>query len=110
LSHCVQVAGATWHAATRIVTGVGDLVQRTGDDRTDRMMLCAVYTVHMETMSADFLIELQNQGRWFGLKTGGDGFLWFGLKIGGDGFLRFGLKTGSYGLMIWASKLAATVW
>jgi hypothetical protein len=58
------------------------------------MTLCVVYTVHMETMSADFLIEPQNQGRWFGLKTGGDGFLWFGLKIGGDGFLRFGIKTG----------------
>jgi hypothetical protein len=32
LSHGVQVAGAAWHAATRIVAGVGDLVQRTGDD------------------------------------------------------------------------------
>jgi hypothetical protein len=30
----VQVAGVAWRAATRIVTGVGDLVQRTGDDRT----------------------------------------------------------------------------
>jgi hypothetical protein len=34
LSRSVQVAGAAWHAATRIVTGVGDLVQGTGDDRT----------------------------------------------------------------------------
>jgi hypothetical protein len=24
-----------------------------------------VYTVHVETMSADFLVEPQNQGRWF---------------------------------------------
>jgi hypothetical protein len=31
---------------------------------------------------------------WFGLKTGGDGFLQFGLKSGGDGFSWFGLKTG----------------
>jgi hypothetical protein len=30
----VQVAGAAWHAATRIVTRVGDLVQGTGDGRT----------------------------------------------------------------------------
>jgi hypothetical protein len=30
----VQVAGAAWRAATRIVTGVGDLVQRTRDGRT----------------------------------------------------------------------------
>jgi hypothetical protein len=30
----VQVVGAAWWIATRIVTGVGDLVQRTGDGRT----------------------------------------------------------------------------
>jgi hypothetical protein len=34
LSHGVQVAGVVWRAATRTVTGVGDLVQRTGDGRT----------------------------------------------------------------------------
>jgi hypothetical protein len=28
------VAGAAWRAVMRIVTGVGDLVQRTGDGRT----------------------------------------------------------------------------
>jgi hypothetical protein len=28
----VQVAGAAWRAAARIVTGVGDLVQRTEND------------------------------------------------------------------------------
>jgi hypothetical protein len=38
LSHGVQVAGATWCAAMRIVTGVGDLVQRTGDGRTGRVL------------------------------------------------------------------------
>jgi hypothetical protein len=30
----VQVAGAAWRAATRIVAGIGDLVQRTDDDHT----------------------------------------------------------------------------
>jgi hypothetical protein len=38
LSRGVQVAGVTWHAATRIVAGVGDLVQRTGDGRTGRVL------------------------------------------------------------------------
>jgi hypothetical protein len=38
LSHGVQVAGAAWHAATRTVIGVGDLVQRTGDGRTGRVL------------------------------------------------------------------------
>jgi hypothetical protein len=28
-------------------------------------MLCAVYTVHEETRSVDFLVEPQNQGLWF---------------------------------------------
>jgi hypothetical protein len=31
LSRGVQVAGAAWQAATKIVVGVGDLVQRIGD-------------------------------------------------------------------------------
>jgi hypothetical protein len=34
LSRGVQVAGAAWCAATRIVAGVGDLVQRTEDGCT----------------------------------------------------------------------------
>jgi hypothetical protein len=38
--------------------------------------------------------------QWFGLKTGGDGFLWFGLKIGGNGFLQFGLKTSGDGFLV----------
>jgi hypothetical protein len=38
LSHGVQVAGAAWRAATRTVVGVEDLVQRTGDGRTGRVL------------------------------------------------------------------------
>jgi hypothetical protein len=34
LSRGVQVAGATWRAAMRIVAGVEDLVQRTRDGHT----------------------------------------------------------------------------
>jgi hypothetical protein len=37
LSCGVQVAGAAWRAAMRIVAGVGDLVQRTGDGRTGQV-------------------------------------------------------------------------
>jgi hypothetical protein len=37
LSHGVQVVGAAWCAAMRIVIGVGDLVQRTGDGRTGQV-------------------------------------------------------------------------
>jgi hypothetical protein len=38
LSRGVQVAGAAWRKATRIVAGVGDLVQRTGDGHTSRVL------------------------------------------------------------------------
>jgi hypothetical protein len=38
LSRGVQVAGATWRAATRIVAGLGDLVQRTEDGHTGRVL------------------------------------------------------------------------
>jgi hypothetical protein len=32
------VVGAAWCGATRIMAGVGDLVQRTGDGRTGRVL------------------------------------------------------------------------
>jgi hypothetical protein len=38
LSRGVQVVGAAWCVATRTVVGVGDLVQRTGDGRTGRVL------------------------------------------------------------------------
>jgi hypothetical protein len=38
LSRGVQVSGVAWRAAMRIVTGVGDLVQRTGDGRTGQVL------------------------------------------------------------------------
>jgi hypothetical protein len=84
LSHGVYVTGVTWRAATKIMAGVGDLVQRTEDGQGQvgysvagrsggRMTSCAVCTVHKEMRSTDFLVEPQNQGRQcsgFGLKTG----------------------------------------
>jgi hypothetical protein len=38
LSRGVQVVGAGWRATMRTVAGVGDLVQRTGDGRTGRVL------------------------------------------------------------------------
>jgi hypothetical protein len=71
--------------------------------------------MNVETMSMSFLVEPQNQGRRFGLKTTGMvspglaskpvvGFLVEPHKPGGGGFPGLGLKTGSYGLVIWALK------
>jgi hypothetical protein len=41
LSRDVQVTGVTWWAATRIMIGVGDLVQRTGDGQAHVKYLVA---------------------------------------------------------------------
>jgi hypothetical protein len=38
LSRGVQGVGVAWCAVMMIVTGVGDLVQRTADDRTGRVL------------------------------------------------------------------------
>jgi hypothetical protein len=38
MSRGVQVVGVAWHAATRIVVGVGDLVQRIRDGRMGRVL------------------------------------------------------------------------
>jgi hypothetical protein len=38
LSRGVQVVGAAWSAAMRIMAGVGDLVQRTRDGRTGQVL------------------------------------------------------------------------
>jgi hypothetical protein len=38
LPHGVQVVSAAWHVTTSIAVGVGDLVQRTEDGRTDRVL------------------------------------------------------------------------
>jgi hypothetical protein len=38
LSRGMQVVGAAWRAATRTMAGVGDLVQRTGDGHTGRVL------------------------------------------------------------------------
>jgi hypothetical protein len=65
LSRSMQVAGAAWRVATRIVAGVGDLVQRTGDGRTGRVTLCAVCTMYVETRSMSFLVEPPNYGGQF---------------------------------------------
>jgi hypothetical protein len=39
LSRGVQVVGVAWCVAMRIVAGVGDLVQRTGDGRRGRVLI-----------------------------------------------------------------------
>jgi hypothetical protein len=50
LSHDVQVAGVAWREALRIMAGVGDLVQRTGDGCTGRVLGSRVIERSDDTM------------------------------------------------------------
>jgi hypothetical protein len=54
-----------------------------------RVVPCAVYTVHVETRSVSFLVQPQNQCRWFvsgfASKLLGRFLMGLGLKTDGDG-------------------------
>jgi hypothetical protein len=90
-------------------------------------MLCAVCTVHVEMRSTSFMVEPQNQSRWFVSGLASDilsglaskpiatvspslalklvvGFWVEPQNKGGGGFPGLGLKTGSNSLMIYALK------
>jgi hypothetical protein len=101
----VQVAGAAWRAATRIVAGVGDLVQRTGDDHTGWVL--GGRTIERSGGTVGGLHRTRGQGArvsWLSPKTKVGGFLVEPQNQGDGGFPSLGLKTGSYGLVIWTSK------
>jgi hypothetical protein len=72
LSRGVQVTDAAWRAPTRIVTGVGDLVQRAKDGRT-----CWVLDGRMIGRSGDAVCGLHHARgawvSWLSLKTKFDG-------------------------------------
>jgi hypothetical protein len=98
LSRGVQVVGVAWRAVMRSVAGVGDLVQRTRDGCTGRVLcgraiersgdaVCSLHHARV-TRSAGFLVEPQKQGRQFvsGLasKPLGQFLIGLGLKTDGD--------------------------
>jgi hypothetical protein len=79
------------------MAGIGDLVQRTRDGRTGRVLGGrvikrtggAVCSMHVKMRSAGFLVEPQNQGRRFisslTPKPLGRFLIGLGLKTNGDG-------------------------
>jgi hypothetical protein len=99
LSCGVQVVGATWRAAMRIIAGVGDLVQRTRDGHTGWVL-------------GDRAIE-KSSGAVCGLhRARGDeecGFLGWASKLRSTVCLWFGLKTTGMVFSGLASKSVATV-
>jgi hypothetical protein len=88
------VVGALWWVVTRIMTGVGDLVQRTEDGHTGRVLdgrtirrssdvVCGLHRARGDEEC--MFLGLASKPRlavcqWFGLKTTRTVYQWFGLK------------------------------
>jgi hypothetical protein len=94
LCHGVQVAGAAWRAAMRIMAGVGDLGQRTVDGRTCRVL--GGWAIERLSGAMCGLHRARGDEEW--------GFLVWATKPRLMVCEWFGLKTGSSGLVVWASK------
>jgi hypothetical protein len=78
LSRCVQVACVAWRTVMSIVAGVGELVQRTGDGRTGRILggrtiersgdtMCSLYRAHETNVNGLSVVWPQNH--WDGLTS-----------------------------------------
>jgi hypothetical protein len=118
------VAGAVWRAAMRIMTGVEDLVQKTGDGHTCRLL--GGRAIERSDGTVRGLHHARGNEECGFLDWASKSRLticqWFGLKITGTVFSALtskpvvtvsclSLKTKVVeGFPVWASKPAATVW
>jgi hypothetical protein len=124
LSRGVLVTGAAWCAAMRIMARVGDLVQRTRDGRTGRVLGGraiersdgVMYGLHCARGDEErgFLRWASKPKltvyQWFDLKTTGTVFSGLASKLVAT-VSWLNLKTKLVeGFPGWASKPAATVW
>jgi hypothetical protein len=124
LSCDVRVVGAAWCAVMRIMAGVGDLVQKTGDSRIGQVLggqmikrssdaVCGLHHARGDE-EHQFLGEASKPRsavyQWFVLKTTG----MVSSKLTSKPVATFSwlsLKTKVVaGFPVWASKPAATVW
>jgi hypothetical protein len=83
----------------RTVAGVGDLMQRTGDNRTGRLLggRSVERSGWRRVQSAPDMWRLGAQISWLSLKTKVDSLCVVWPQNYSDGFRRFDLKTGSDG-------------
>jgi hypothetical protein len=73
--------------------------------------LCVACTVHIEMRSMNFLVEPQNQGQRFDLKTTRTVCQWFDLKINRTVYQKFNLKiTGTVSLGLFLKPVARIFW
>jgi hypothetical protein len=91
LSCGVQVIGATWRVAMRIMAGVGDLVQRTGDGQAQ-----VGYSVAEDTVCGLHSAQGDKEHGFLGLASKLRSMISSSLAV-------------SSGFPVWTSKWAATV-
>jgi hypothetical protein len=104
LSHGVQVTVMTWRAVMRIMAGVGDLVQITGDGQTQASNSVVEQSRGWVTLCAVCIVRWGARVSWFGLKTKVDDLSVIWPQNNWVRFPGLDLKTDSYGLVIRASK------
>jgi hypothetical protein len=102
LSHGVQVVGAVWRVAMRIMAGVGDLVQRTDDGH-----ICQVLGSPAIERLGGVVCGLHRE--WFDLKTTRTVFAGLNLKPVATVSISLASKPVVTGFSDLASKPVATV-
>jgi type IV secretory pathway protease TraF len=72
-----------------------------------RVTSCTVCTVYMKTRITYFLVEPQNQSRWFVSGLASKPLGWFVIETVFSGLTS---KSVASGFLVWVSKPAAAVW
>jgi hypothetical protein len=108
----MQVTSATWQAAMRIVAGVGDLMQRTGDGRIGRVLDSQTIERSGDSMCGLHHARVEEEHEFLGLASKPRAMVcqWFFLKPTGTVSLGLASKKVVTGFPVWASKPAAPVW
>jgi hypothetical protein len=93
LSHDVYVIGAAWWTMMSIETGVGHLVQRTGDGQAQVGYSVAEWSRGQVTLSTLCTRRWGAHISWFSLKTKVGGLFWLASKSMATVCQWFGFKT-----------------
>jgi hypothetical protein len=111
LSRGVQVAGVVWCAATMTMAGVGDLVQRTGDGRTGRVLGARTVERSGSAVCGLHLARGDEEREFLGSASKPRSTIceWFGLKTTWTVSSGLALKPAATVLASLASKLVVTV-
>jgi hypothetical protein len=101
LSRGVQVTGVTWRTVTRIMAGVGDLIQRIREDQAQvRYSVARRLRGWDDTVCGLHRAQVDEEHKFLGLAS----------KSRSTACQWFGLKTTRTGFPVWASKPVAAVW